>query len=262
MNYLNLTDCRVHTHLELNRAEVHNAFNAQFIEEIDQVLRSLAQAPAPKPLLLSAAGPSFSAGADLSWMQSMAAASEADNVADALKLASLMRNLAFFPAPTIARVQGSAYGGGVGLIACCDIAIGVSHAKFGLTESRLGLVPAVISPYVISAIGSRWAARYFMTGESFDAAQAHQLGLLHDVVSVETLDKQIEDLFASLVKAGPQAAIQAKKLVQRVNGRTQSQQEQLDQANALLIARLRVSREGREGIAAFLQKRKPSWLAD
>jgi methylglutaconyl-CoA hydratase len=261
MNYLNLTHFQSHTHLELNRADVHNAFNAQFIEEIDQVLRSLAQTSSPKPLLLSAAGASFSAGADLAWMQSMAVASEADNVADALKLASLMRNLAFFPAPTIARVQGSAYGGGVGLIACCDIAIGVGQAKFGLTESRLGLVPAVISPYVISAIGSRWATRYFITGESFDAAKAQQLGLLHDVVSAEQLDKHIDDMFASLVKAGPQAALQAKKLVQRISGRTQAQQEQLDEDNARLIASLRVSPEGQEGIAAFLQKRKPSWLA-
>ena len=169
----------------------------------------------------------------------------------------LMRALDELPRPTIARVHGAAFGGGVGLVACCDIAIGSAEAKFGLTESRLGLLPAVISPYVIEAIGPRQARRWFATGETFDAATALQIGLLHQVVPGDGLDAAVQRQVDLLLKAGPVAAASAKALVRRVAG--QNDRDRLDADNAALIARLRVSDEGQEGLGAFLDKRKPRW---
>jgi methylglutaconyl-CoA hydratase len=246
--------------LRLDRADVHNAFNAELIDELIARLTALAADPQLRVLLLEAAGASFSAGADLNWMRAMASASEAQNLADSLKLAELMRRLAFFPAPTIARVQGAAYGGGVGLIACCDIAIGVSGARFGLTESKLGLAPAVISPYVIEAIGARAARKLFLTAEVFDASNAERLGLLHRVVAAEELDEAVARELKLLAKAGPQAVRACKLLVQRVSARTEAAQLALDEANARLIASLRVSAEGQEGLSAFLDKREAHWI--
>lgn len=245
--------------LRLDRPDVHNAFNAELIEELIAHLQNLGEQAGLRALLLEAAGPSFSAGADLNWMRAMAAASEADNRADALRLAELMRRLAYFPAPTVARVQGAAYGGGVGLIACCDVAIGVDTARFGLTESKLGLVPAVISPYVIEAIGSRAARKLFLTAELFDAEAAARMGLLHAVVPAAELDSAIAHQLKLLTKAGPQAVRACKLLVQRVSGRTLAAQQQLDADNAQLIAGLRVSAEGQEGLSAFLEKRAAAW---
>src|SRR5690606_19400862 len=171
---------------------------------------------AVRVLVLEADGASFSAGADLNWMRGMAAASEAENRQDSLALARLMRTLDELPRPTIARVQGAAFGGGVGLVACCDIAIGVPEAKFGLTESKLGLLPAVISPYVIDAIGPRQARRYFATAEIFDAAEALRIGLLHDVVEADALDAAVQRQVGLLLKAGPVASAAAKRLVRDV----------------------------------------------
>ena len=246
------------TRLRFNRPELHNAFDADLISTLTAALEAIAADTSVRVVVLEAAGASFSAGADLNWMRSMAVASEAENRADALALAGLMRRLDELPKPTIARVQGAAFGGGVGLIACCDIAIGVPEAKFGLTESKLGLLPAVISPYVIDAIGSREARRWFATAEMFDAAEALRIGLLHAVVAADALEDAVHRQVELLLKAGPFAAAQAKTMIRRVAG--WRDRDRLDRDNANLIARLRVSREGQEGIAAFLEKRKPDWV--
>jgi methylglutaconyl-CoA hydratase len=245
--------------LRLNRPELHNAFDAGLISALISQLASLADDETVRVVVLEAAGKSFSAGADLHWMRGMAAASEAENRADSLALARLMRTLDELPKPTIARVHGAAFGGGVGLVACCDIAIGTQDAKFGLTESKLGLLPAVISPYVIAAIGPREARRWFATAEIFDAAQALRIGLLHQVIDNDELDAAIQRQIDLLMKAGPIAAASAKSLVRRIarDGDASS----IDAANADLIARLRVSPEGQEGLSAFLDKRKPAWCA-
>jgi methylglutaconyl-CoA hydratase len=244
--------------LRLNRPDLHNAFDADLIGTLTAALEAVAADASIRVVVLEAAGASFSAGADLNWMRGMAVASEEENRTDAMALAGLMRRLDELPKPTIARVQGAAFGGGVGLIACCDIAIGVPEAKFGLTESRLGLLPAVISPYVIDAIGSRQARRWFATAEIFDAAEAHRIGLLHNVVPKDMLNAAIGRQIELLLHAGPHASALAKNLVRRVAH--WRDRDRLDRDNADLIAKLRVSREGQEGLAAFLEKRKASWM--
>jgi methylglutaconyl-CoA hydratase len=243
--------------LRLDRPQLHNAFDAALIAALTDALALLGADPQVRVVVLEGAGASFSAGADLNWMRGMAAASEADNRDDALALAGLLRTLDALPKPTIARVHGAAFGGGVGLVAACDIAIGVPEAKFGLTESRLGLLPAVISPYVIAAIGARQARRWFATAEIFDAGEARRIGLLHEVVDAAALDTAVQRQIDLLLKAGPIAAASAKALVRDVVAGTDA--AAIDQANAALIARLRVSAEGQEGIGAFLEKRKPAW---
>jgi methylglutaconyl-CoA hydratase len=245
--------------LRLHRPDLHNAFDSDLIETLTSALVAIGEDKATRVVVLEGAGPSFSAGADLNWMRAMASATEAENRADALALARLMRTLDELPHPTIARVHGAAFGGGVGLIACCDIAIGSTDAKFGLTESKLGLLPAVISPYVITAIGARQARRWFATAELFDAAEAHRIGLLHAVVPADGLDAAIKRQIDLLLKVGPSAASRAKSLVRRVDGETD--RNRLDNDNAELIAQLRVSAEGQEGLVAFLEKRTPNWAA-
>ena len=245
--------------LRLNRPTLHNAFDAGLIAELTAALVQAGTDASVRVVVLEGAGASFSAGADLNWMRGMAAASEAENREDSLALARLMRTLDELPKPTIARVHGAAFGGGVGLIACCDIAIGVADAKFGLTESKLGLLPAVISPYVIAAIGTRQARRWFATAEIFDAATALQVGLLHQVVTMEQLDDAVQRQVSLLLKAGPHASASAKSLVRQVAA--QSDRDVLDETNATLIAGLRVSAEGQEGLSAFLDKRPPTWAA-
>ncbi len=244
-------------HLRLNRPALHNAFDAGLIANLTEALDCAGADAAVRVVVIEGAGASFSAGADLQWMRDMAAAGEEENRRDALALARLMRTLDELPKPTIARVQGAAFGGGVGLVACCDIAIGVDGAKFGLTESRLGLLPAVISPYVIAAIGPRQARRWFATAEMFDAAKALEIGLLHQVVEADALDEAVQQQIDLLLKAGPLAAAGAKALVARVQRDANGVSH--DQANAALIARLRTSDEGQEGISAFLEKRAPRW---
>lgn len=241
----------------MTRPQVHNAFDAELIGELTAALDAVAADAGARVLVLEADGASFSAGADLNWMRGMASASEEANRIDSLALARLMRTLDELPKPTIARVQGAAFGGGVGLVACCDIAIAVDGAKFGLTESKLGLLPAVISPYVIAAIGPRQARRYFATAEIFDATEAHRIGLLHEVVDAEGLDAAVQAQVSLLLKAGPVATASAKKLVRDVCAHADSGRHDAD--NAALIARLRVSAEGQEGLSAFLDKRKPHW---
>ena len=244
--------------LRLNRPQLHNAFDATLIAALTGALDSVAADPDVRVVVVEGEGASFSAGADLNWMRGMAAASEEENRRDSLALARLMRALDECPKPTIARVQGAAFGGGVGLVACCDIAIATANAKFGLTEAKLGLLPAVISPYVIEAIGPRQARRWFATAELFDAATAYRIGLLHEVVDDEAaLDAAVERQIDLLLKAGPVAAAGAKSLVRRVAARVD--RDGLDADNAALIAALRVSPEGQEGLTAFLDKRAPAW---
>ena len=245
--------------VRLHRPALHNAFDAELIAAMTDALTLLARDEGVRVVVLEGSGASFSAGADLNWMRGMAAAAERENRDDALALARLMRALDELPKPTIARVQGAAFGGGVGLVACCDIAIGAEDAKFGLTEARLGLLPAVISPYVIAAIGARHARRYFASAEVFDAAQARRIGLLHEVVTADGLDAAVDRQVALLLKAGPVASAQAKSLVRDVAGLRD--RDAIDAANADLIARLRVSPEGQEGLSAFLDKRAAAWVA-
>ena len=249
MSAILATDRGAVRQIALNRPDVHNAFDDGLIAELTAALVEAGRDDAVRAVVLTGTGASFSAGADLHWMRGMAAASEEDNREDSLRLAAL------------ARVNGAAYGGGVGLVAACDIAIGAEGAKFGLTEVKLGLVPAVISPYVVAAIGVRQARRLFLTGEVFDAAEACRIGLLHRVVPADALDDAVEFTLKLLAKAGPQAQREAKQLALRMGGIDERDAGRIDAQNAELIARLRVSAEGQEGLGAFLDKRAPAWIA-
>ncbi|MCC4599719.1 enoyl-CoA hydratase-related protein [Xanthomonas melonis] len=246
--------------LRLHRPAVHNAFDATLIAALTEALQQAGSAPQIRVVVLTGAGDAFSAGADLNWMRGMANASEAENAADALALARLMRTLDELAKPTIARVNGAAFGGGVGLVACCDIAIGCTEARFGLTESKLGLLPAVISPYVVATIGARQARRWFATAEIFDAGTAQQLGLLHQLVAADQLDTAVERQVRLLLAVAPLAASSAKALVRSVL--PAADRDAVDAANAAWIARLRVSPEGQEGLGAFLDKRTPAWMPE
>jgi methylglutaconyl-CoA hydratase len=260
MSAILATDRGAVRQIALNRPDVHNAFDDGLIAELTAALVDAGRDDGVRAVVLTGSGASFSAGADLNWMRGMAAASEAENREDSLRLAALVRTLQFCPKPTIARVNGAAYGGGVGLIAACDIAIGADGAKFGLTEVKLGLVPAVISPYVIAAIGVRQARRLFLTGEVFDAAEACRIGLLHRVVPADALDDAVDFTLKLLAKAGPQAQREAKRLALHMGGIDEHGAGRIDAENAELIARLRVSAEGQEGLGAFLDKRAPGWI--
>lgn len=242
----------------MNRPELHNAFDDAVIAELTQVLMRLAGDPAVRIVVLAANGKSFSAGADLGWMKRMATYSDAENLRDARALGALMRTLDGMPKPTLALVQGPAYGGGVGLVACCDIAIAADTASFSLSEARLGLIPAVISPYVVRAIGARACRRYFLTAERFDVAEAHRLGLVHQVVPAAGLADAGDKMLKALLEAGPAAQLECKALIARVSD--QPVDGAMVDDTAQRIARLRASPEGKEGVAAFLSKRKPNWM--
>jgi methylglutaconyl-CoA hydratase len=244
----------------MNRPEVHNAFDDRLIAELTDTLLAIGNDAGVRAVVLTGEGASFSAGADLQWMRGMAAASEKENLGDSLRLATLMRTLQFLPKPTVARVNGAAYGGGVGLIACCDIAIAVDTAKFALTEVKLGLVPAVISPYVVAAIGLRHARRLFLTGEAFDAETGRSIGLLHQVVAAGALDHAIDHTLDMLAKGGPKAQVEAKQLALRMGNMDETRAAAIDAANAALIARMRVSTEGQQGLGAFLDKTHAPWI--
>ncbi|MEO6925735.1 MAG: enoyl-CoA hydratase-related protein [Rhodanobacter sp.] len=246
--------------ITLNRPQIHNAFDDTLIAALTEALLEADGDPSVRAVVLGGKGSCFSAGADLNWMRGMAGASEQENREDSLRLARLMRTLQFLSKPTIARVNGSAYGGGVGLVACCDIAFGIDSAKFALSEVKLGLVPAVISPYVVAAIGLREARRLFISGEVFDATTAARIGLLHAALPAAELDEAVERQLHLLRKAGPLAQRQAKQLALRIGGTDVAQAERIDIANAELIARLRVSPEGQLGLSAFLDKRAPAWV--
>lgn len=244
--------------LTMNRPELHNAFDDAFIAALTGELRQLDANGAVRVVVLAASGKSFSAGADLSWMRRMADYTREENLADALGLAELMQTLATLTKPTIAQVQGAAYGGGVGLVACCDMAIASRRAAFCLSEVKLGLIPAVISPYVVEAMGPRAARRYFQSAEVFDAAEAHRLGLVHEVTAEEELPSAVERLCAALLANGPRAMAAAKALVARVASGPIDDTMLRDTAER--IADTRASAEGKEGLSAFLEKRKPAWV--
>jgi len=245
--------------ITLNRPERHNAFDDALIASLTEALRDMEADASVRVVVLSGAGASFSAGADLGWMKRMAGFSREENVRDAMGLGALMRTLAHLAKPTVARVHGAAYGGGVGLVACCDIAVALQGATFSFSEAKLGLIPAVISPYVIATIGERAARRYFLTAERFDAAEAWRLGLVHDLATTpDDLDDRIGDVIEALLACGPAAQRESKELIRAVAHRPVM--SDVIQDTAERIARVRASPEGREGVAAFLEKRKPSWV--
>ena len=243
--------------ITLNRPEVHNAFNADLIAELGEAFDRAAE-DGTRVLVLTGAGHSFSAGADLNWMRSMGAASEADNRADSRELASMLRKLDRLPCPTIARVNGHAFGGGVGLVACCDLAIAGDAARFGLTEVRLGLAPATIAPFVIGRIGIQHARRFMLTGERIDAATAERIGLINAAAPAAEVDERIDALVDRLLAGGPRAQAHIKELIRLVADHC-GNSDRLDERTSELIAALRVSREGQEGLSAFLEKRQPEW---
>lgn len=242
--------------LTLNRPEVHNAFDDALIEELNTALDHFRTHPDVRLLVLRAEGKSFSAGADLSWMKRMAACTHEENLADAQELERLMHSLHAFPKPTLAVVQGAAFGGAVGLVSCCDIAIASDNASFSLSEAKLGLAPAVISPFVIAAIGPRQASRYFLTAERFPASRALEMELLHEVVPPDELDRTAEHLITTLLDNGPVALMACKALIRQVVPATD---DELRDYTTTLIASLRTSQEGQEGLSAFFEKRAPAW---
>ena len=244
--------------ITLNRPEMHNAFDDTLISALTGELRRLERDSNVRVILLAARGKSFSSGADLNWMRRMADYSFDENLADAMDLAELMKTLANLAKPTIALVQGAAIGGGVGLVACCDIALASDNASFCLSEVRLGLIPAVISPYVAAAIGARATRRYFISAERFDAAEACRLGLVHEVVRAEDLDARADSLSRTLLQNGPQAMASVKALVAEVA--LSYLDDDLIADTAERIAEARASDEGREGLSAYLEKRKPNWI--
>lgn len=244
--------------ITLQRPEARNAFSDAVIAELTAAFQEMAASAEVRTVVLAATGPAFCAGADLNWMRRMADYSRDENLADAGALADMLRAIYECPKPTIARIQGDVYAGGMGLVAACDMAISVETANFCLSEVKLGLIPATISPYVIRAMGARAAHRYFLTAERFDAKEAHRIGFVHDVVSADQLDAKVAELTSALTSASPNAVRSCKNLLQDVAGRD---------IDAPLIGRtvegiadIRTSREGREGVQSFLQKRKPFWL--
>ena len=258
MSALQITHTGAVACITLSRPDVRNAFNDEVIAELTQAFTELGHAAEVRCIVLAATGPAFCAGADLNWMRRMAVYTRAENLADAGALADMLRAIYECPKPTIARIQGDVYAGGMGLVAACDMAVSVDTANFCLSEVKLGLFPATISPYVIRAMGARAAHRYFLTAERFDAKEAHRIGFVHEVVSAEQLDAKVVELTSALTSASPNAVRSCKNLLQDVAGR---------EIDAPLIGRtvegiadIRTSREGREGVQSFLQKRKPFWL--
>jgi methylglutaconyl-CoA hydratase len=244
--------------LWLNRPEVRNAFNDALITEISSAFAAVESSPETRVVVVTSRGPAFCAGADLNWMRSMANFSHADNHADALKVARMFAAVHACSRPVIARVQGDAFGGGVGLAAACDIVVAAEGATFALSEVKLGIVAATISPHLVRAMGARQAARYMLTGEKFTALQARTLGLVHEVSLMEGLDREVERLAHHLLAASPAALAATKRLLADVVETPMD--DVLLAATAKCIADARVSPEGRDGIAAFLEKRAPSWM--
>ena len=242
----------------LNRPDVRNAFNEATIAELTQAFSALGADESVRAIVLAANGPAFCAGADLHWMKKMAGYTHAENHADALQLATMLRTIYECPQPVVARVQGDCYAGGMGLVAACDIVVAVDEAQFCLSEVKLGLIPATIAPYVIKAMGEQAARRYFLTAERFTAATALHLGFAHEVVAGAALDARVAEIVQALVNNSPAAVRQAKTLVREVAGRPVD--DALVDDTAARIAAIRASEQGREGVASFLEKRKPAWL--
>ena len=244
----------------LNRPQKHNAFDDAVIAELREAFDSLAEQEDVRVVVLASSGKNFSAGADLGWMKRMAEYDYEHNHRDAQLLAGMLKALYDLPQPTIARVQGAAFGGAVGLVSCCDMAVAGESASFCLSEVKIGLIPATISPYVIKAMGERASRRYFTTAERFRAEDGLRLGLVSEVVAEEELDASVEKLIEALLQNGPEAVRASKKLVADVAGRDITADIIEDTCGR--IARIRISQEGQEGLGAFLNKRKPNWLGD
>ncbi len=242
----------------LNRPEVRNAFNEDVIEELNQVFVELAQMDNVRAIVLAANGPAFCAGGDLNWMKKVAAYTPDENLADAEKMADMLYQIYSCSKPVIARIQGDCYAGGMGLAAVCDIAVAVDTANFCLSEVKLGLVPATISPYVIKAMGPNAARRYFLTAERFSAKEAHRIGFVHEAVPAELLDATVDGIVKAILDNGPNAVMAAKWLVEDVTGA--EIEDELLAYTAECIAEIRNTDEAREGVASFLEKRKPNWL--
>lgn len=242
--------------VRMTNPDKHNAFDDGLIRELTDAFAGLSDKDEIRAVVLESEGRSFSAGADLNWMKRMADYSFDENVADARALAAMLKTINFLPKPVIAKVQGAAFGGGVGLVSCCDIAIGSERASFSLSEVKLGIIPSAISPYVVDAVGARAARRYFQTGERFDAQTALRLGLLHEVVEEEALDAAVDGVVQTLLGVGPVAAREAKDLAFAVD---RPIDDDLIEDTVQRISRLRVTEEAQEGMAAFLEKRKASW---
>lgn len=245
--------------ITLTQPEVRNAFSDEVIADITHAFHAVGKRSDVRAVVLAAEGPAFCAGANLNWMRRMADYSRDENREDAGLLAEMLRVIYECPQPTIARVQGDVYAGGMGLVAACDMAVAAEGAGFCLSEVKIGLIPATISPYVIRAMGARAAHRYFLTGERFDAAEALRIGFVHRVVAADELDNAVDGLLKHLVSAGPAAARACKRLV--IDMAEREINEQLIAATVEGIADIRASAEGKEGVQAFLQKRKPAWLA-
>jgi len=243
----------------LDRPDLRNAFDDELIAALTKAFEQVGADADVRVMILGGNGPAFCAGADLNWMKRMAKYGYHENLADAEALALMLATLDRLPKPTIARVHGPVFAGGTGLVAACDIAVGTPQAKFCLSEAKLGLSPATISPYVIRAMGEREARRYFLTAEVFDAAEAFRIGLLSLLVSPSELDSSIDELITHLMAGGPQAHRKIKELIRAVAGRPVDDALAADTAKR--IAEIRVSPEGREGIAAFLEKRKAAWCS-
>lgn len=243
----------------LDRPDVRNAFDDATIVELTAAFRALDDDASVRAVILAANGPAFCAGADLNWMKRMAGYSDTENRSDALSLATMLNTIHTCSKPVIARVQGDAYAGGMGLVAACDIAISADTANYCLSEAKLGLMPATIAPYVIRAMGARAAHRYFVTAERFDAAEALRIGFVHQVVAADQLDASVDAVAASIVANSPNAVRECKQLVADMADKVIDEALIADTADR--IARIRSSDEGREGVRSFLEKRKPSWLA-
>lgn len=242
----------------MSRPDVHNAFNAQLIADLTAACRQLDADEAVRVVVLAGRGKSFSAGADLNWMKAAGQASEAENFADAMKLAGMLRTLAEMEKPTIARVHGAALGGGMGLASACDICVAGERAVFATSEVKFGIIPAAISPYVIRAIGERQAYRYFQTAERISAARAAELGLAHEAVAGDDLDAKVAEIVEALLQGGPKAQAAAKALIRAVANRPVS--DAVVEDTARRISRLRATPEAREGLTAFLDKRPAEWV--
>ena len=258
MSSLNITTTTHPSRVTLNRPEVRNAFNEGLIAELTEAFTELGRDPHLRAIVLAAEGKAFCAGADLNWMKAMAGYDWDENHGDAGRLAEMLWTIYRCPVPVIARVQGDVYAGGVGLVAVCDIVVAVEAASFCLSEAKLGLLPATIGPYVVRALGEQASRRYFVTAERFSATEAHRLGLVHELATAETLDETVDALLAALVANGPAAVRACKKLVQDVAHAPIT--DELRDDTARRIADIRASTEGREGVASFLNKTKPSWL--
>ncbi|WP_455208925.1 enoyl-CoA hydratase-related protein [Kaarinaea lacus] len=257
-NLIVRTDTRGVCSIALNRHDSHNAFDEDVIEDLTIQLTFAADDDFVRAIIITGEGPTFSSGADIRWLKSMVRHDHATNSMKALKMAQMLQKLYALPKPTIAKINGPALGGALGLIACCDIAIAINTSYFGFPEVKLGIIPAIVSPYIVSAIGHRNAKRLFMTGATFGSDDALSMGLIHKVVHHSLLDETIEEELELLLKAGPSAQMECKRLLQKLAGIS----DDISEYTAELVAQIRISKEGQEGLAAFLEKRDPDWIKD